>query len=87
MEDDDIQVITETIHSSRQVRKRVLPLKLPVEFQVKIRDHLKAKGKTVDQVDLLNITSEVCKQTMAKIGLGITNCSLRVWSSQNSHSR
>ena len=84
-DDDDIQVITESVKSNKQ-RKRVLPLKLPAEFQIKIRDHLKAKGKTVDQVDLLNITSEVCKQTMEKIGVGITNCSLRVWSSHTNNS-
>ena len=77
-DEDDIQVLAET---KAKQRKRVLPLKLPPEFQVKIRNHLKSKGKTVDQVDILNITSEVCKQTLEKNGVGIANCSLRVWSS------
>ena len=79
-DEDDVQVLAET---KVKQRKRVLPLKLPPEFQVKIRDHLKSKGKTVDQVDILNITSEVCKQTLEKNGVGIANCSLRVWSSHN----
>ena len=82
-DEDDIQVLAET--KARQ-RKRVLPLKLPPEFQIKIRDHLKSKGKTVDQVDILNITSEVCKQTLEKNGVGIANCSLRVWSSHTNNS-
>jgi hypothetical protein len=77
-DEDDIQVLAET---KAKQSLRVLPLKLPPEFQVKIRNHLKSKGKTVDQVDILNIPSEVCKQTLEKNGVGIANCSLRVWSS------